>query len=136
MDGMKQQGRQSRDSLAAQYRKGLNALDRYCRANKSGKAFAELSEQDKDDVLKGIESGEVKFEGVDAKTFFAQAIKDTQQGFFADPVYGGNRDMVAWKMIGFPGARYNHLDWIDKHNQPYPLPPVSLAGRIDWTPKR
>ncbi len=28
----------------------------------------------------------------------------TQQGFFADPIYGGNRDMVAWKMIGFPGA--------------------------------
>jgi len=28
-------------------------------------------------------------------------------GFFADPVYGGNRDMVAWKMMATPGARYN-----------------------------
>ena len=24
-------------------------------------------------------------------------------GFFSDPVYGGNRDKIAWKMIGFPG---------------------------------
>ena len=49
-------------------------------------------------------------------------------GFFADPIYGGNRDMVAWKMIGYPGARYNYLDWIDRHNERFPLPPVSL----DW----
>ena len=49
-----------------------------------------------------------------------------QTGFFADPIYGGNRDMVAWKMIGFPGARYNYLDWIDRHNERFPLPPVSI----------
>jgi hypothetical protein len=26
------------------------------------------------------------------------------------------RDMVAWKMIGFPGARYDYRDWVDHHN--------------------
>ena len=26
------------------------------------------------------------------------------EGFFADPMYGGNRDKVGWKMIGFPGV--------------------------------
>jgi gluconate 2-dehydrogenase gamma chain len=136
MNGTKQQGPQSKDNLAARYRKGFAALDHYCRGKYSGKAFAELSDGDKDATLKGLESGDVKLEGADGKKFFEQLVKDTQEGFFADPVYGGNRDMVAWKMIGFPGARYNYLDWIDKHNQPYPLPPVSLAGRIDWMPKR
>jgi gluconate 2-dehydrogenase gamma chain len=68
--------------------------------------------------------------------FFKEAIDDVKAGFFADPIYGGNRDMVAWKMIGFPGARYNYLDWIDRHNERYPLPPVSMMGRADWTPKR
>jgi gluconate 2-dehydrogenase gamma chain len=136
MPGTKQQGNQSKDSLAKKYRDGLAALDRYCKASKGGKAFAELSDADKDALLKEIEGDKVKLDGVDGKAFFAQVVKDVQEGFFADPIYGGNRDMVSWKMIGFPGARYNYLDWIDKHNQPYPLPPVSLAGRIDWTPKR
>ena len=56
-----------------------------------------------------------------------------QMGFFADPIYGGNRDMVAWKMIGFPGARYNYLDWVERHNERFPLPPVSIDGprRVD-----
>ena len=62
-------------------------------------------------------------------------LKDMQQGFFADPIYGGNRDMCAWKMIGFPGARYNYLDWIERHNERFPLPPVSILGRSDWTSK-
>jgi gluconate 2-dehydrogenase gamma chain len=101
----------------------------------SGKAFAELSDADKDKLLTGLEKGDVKLDGADGQKFFAQLLKDTQEGFFADPIYGGNRDMVSWKMIGFPGARYNYLDWVEKHNQPYPLPPVSLAGRIDWTPR-
>ena len=43
--------------------------------------------------------------------------------------------MVAWRMIRYPGARYNYLDWVNRHNERFPLPPVSIAGRVDWTPK-
>ncbi len=35
---------------------------------------------------------------------------NTIEGFFADPIYGGNRDMVGWKLVGFPGARYDYRD--------------------------
>jgi gluconate 2-dehydrogenase gamma chain len=141
MPGAKNFGPQFKDGLAQRYRDGLAALDKYCRANFSGKPFAQLPDGDKDKVLKGLEDDKIKLTGadgkqVDGKGFFEQAVKDTQQGFWADPLYGGNRDMVSWKMIGYPGARYNYLDWIDRHNERYPLPPVSLAGRIDWTPKR
>ena len=76
---------------------------------------------------------EFKLEGVDGTAFFEQAIKDIQMGFFADPIYGGNRDMVAWKMIGYPGSRYNYLDWVNRHNEKFPLPPVSMTGRAEWT---
>ena len=69
------------------------------------------------------------------KYVFAQVIKDMQEGFFADPLYGGNRDMAGWKMIGYPGARYNYLDWVERHNERFPLPPMSLTGRADWSPK-
>jgi hypothetical protein len=49
-------------------------------------------------------------------------------GFFADPVYGGNKDMASWKMIGFPGAHYNYREWVDRHNQPVTLAPVSIKA--------
>jgi gluconate 2-dehydrogenase gamma chain len=35
---------------------------------------------------------------------FETLLQDTRYGFFADPIFGGNRDMAAWKMIGFPVA--------------------------------
>jgi gluconate 2-dehydrogenase gamma chain len=134
MKGTKEQGPQSKSGPAGLYRLGLAAIDRYCRAKYDGKPFAQLDDKTKDEILGGLESKKVSLEGADA--FFEQALKDIQQGFFADPIYGGNRDMVSWKMIGFPGARYNYLDWVERHNEPYPLPPVSLAGRAEWTPRR
>jgi gluconate 2-dehydrogenase gamma chain len=133
MKGAKNQGNQSAAGLAPSYRAGLAALDKSCKAKLGGKAFYELSDADKDHVLSGIESSEFQLDGVDGKAFFDQVIKDVQMGFFADPVYGGNRDMVAWKMIGFPGARYNYLDWVSRHNERFPLPPVSITGRAEWT---
>ena len=127
--------RSPRKGRPAIYREALAALDRYCQSTYQGKRFADLSDEQKDELLNGLENEKIKLEGVDGKSFFAQVIKDVQNGFFADPIYGGNRDMVAWKMIGFPGARYNYLDWVDRHNERYPLPPVSMTGRADWTPK-
>jgi gluconate 2-dehydrogenase gamma chain len=113
----------------------LAALDRHCQSAFGGKRFAELSDADKDSVLHDLDREKLKFDNVDAKAFFEEILKDVQEGFFADPIYGGNRDMVAWKMIGYPGARYNYLDWIDRHNERYPLPPVSIAGAPEWTTK-
>lgn len=135
MHGTKQQGEQSEAGPAQTYRKFLAALDEHCREVLGGKVFADLGDDDKDTVLKGLESGDIALKDIDGKKFFNLVLKDIQTGFFADPLYGGNRDMVAWKMIGYPGARYNYLDWIDRHNERFPLPPVGLTGRIEWTPK-
>jgi gluconate 2-dehydrogenase gamma chain len=135
--GAKNQGPQSEDGPAQKYRKALAALDAYCTSKYAGKVFADLSDGDKDEVLKALEAGKLELGGgVDGKEFFDQVLKDVQTGFLADPIYGGNRDMVAWKMIGYPGARYNYLDWIDRHNERFPLPPVSITGRAEWTPRR
>jgi gluconate 2-dehydrogenase gamma chain len=135
LPGMKNQGQQSQDGFAKQYRGWLAALDKYCSTNHDGKHFAKLADAEKDDLLSGLESGKIQLEGTDGQKFFEQIVQDIQTGFFADPIYGGNRDMVAWKMIGFPGARYNYLDWIDRHNERFPLPPVSMMGRADWSIK-
>ena len=135
MPGLAGQGPQSQGGPAKLYRDGLKALDKFCAANHDGKHFAQLTDAEKDELLGGLESGQAKLDGADGKKFFAQILKDVQTGFFADPIYGGNRDLVAWKMIGFPGARYNYLDWIDRHNERFPLPPVGIQGSINWIPK-
>jgi gluconate 2-dehydrogenase gamma chain len=35
--------------------------------------------------------------------FLPLLVTHTRQGFYADPIYGGNRNQIGWKVIGFPG---------------------------------
>ena len=130
--GTPQQGDQSPLTPAQRYRSALAALDRLSRERFAGKSFAAIAAGDQDTLIAGLESGAVKLDGADGKAFFELLLQNTKEGFFADPVYGGNRDMAGWKMIGFPGARYDYRDWIDRHNQRYPLPPVGIMGRPAW----
>ncbi|HUN48216.1 MAG TPA: gluconate 2-dehydrogenase subunit 3 family protein [Stellaceae bacterium] len=127
-EGTPQQGQQSPLTPAMRYRQGLAALDKYCRQAFGGKAFAQLPDEQKDKVLTGMQKGPIAFEGASAAALFEQLLNNTREGFFADPTYGGNRNMVGWKMIGFPGARYDYRDWVDRHNERYPLPPVGIGG--------
>ncbi len=132
-DGAKSQGDQSPLTPAMRYRRSLAALDLYCRAGFAGKVFADLPPDRQDQLIAGLEANTVHFDDCSGKAFFELILKDTQQGFLADPIYGGNRDMVAWRMIGFPGARYDYRDWIDRHNEAYPYPPTSIGGQPAWS---
>jgi gluconate 2-dehydrogenase gamma chain len=127
------QGYQLPDAPAARYRIGLRALADYIKSNFAGKSFGDLAANDQDTVLKGLESGSIVLKDVKSADFFALLLANTQEGFFADPIYGGNRDMASWRLIGFPGARYDYRDWVERHNEAYPLPPVGIMGRSDWT---
>jgi gluconate 2-dehydrogenase gamma chain len=131
--GTPEQGMQSAATPAVAYRRALAALDRYCTATYLGKTFAQLPDDEKDKVIGGLETGTVQFDGATAVPFFEILLQNTREGFFADPIYGGNRDMAGWRMIGFPGTRYDYRDWVERHNERYPLPPVSLAGRKEWS---
>jgi len=130
--GTKQQGEQSPLTAAQHYRAALAALDRYCR-DKYTRPFAQIADSDKDAVIGGLEHGRVELQGADSAAFFKLLLTDTQNGFFADPIYGGNKDMAAWRMIGFPGARYDYRDWVERHNERFPLPPVGISSHPSWS---
>jgi gluconate 2-dehydrogenase gamma chain len=132
-EGTKQQGPQSAVTPAQQYRKALAALDNACHAKFANRGFADLSDDQKDEVIRGLEDGSLRLDGADSKKFFELILKDTQNGFLADPIYGGNKDMASWKMIGFPGAHYDYRDWIDRHNQRVTLPPVGINNHPNWS---
>jgi len=130
--GQPTQGWQTRLTPAGLYRAGIKAVDAAVARESRGASFARLTASDQDAFLQRLEKGDVALDGVDAKAFFAQLLQNTLEGFWSDPIYGGNKDMAGWKLIGFPGARYDQSEYVAQHGQPYPLPPVGLKGRVEW----
>jgi gluconate 2-dehydrogenase gamma chain len=112
------------------YRLGIAGADGACR-KKFGKPFAELPSDDQDQFLTALEHNTVAMEGPPAAVFFAQLLRNVREGYFADPMYGGNRHMAGWKLIGFPGARADFTDWLDQQGKPYPYGPVPVRGSKD-----
>jgi gluconate 2-dehydrogenase gamma chain len=132
--GTPEQGYQSRFSPAQLYRAAIAAIDKYTAANFESASFSKLAPEDQDKVLKGLEGGDIKLEdSVDGKSFFAMLLQNTKEGYFSDPIYGGNKDMGAWKMIGFPGAHYDYKEWVSRHGERVPYPTVGFKGRPGWT---
>ena len=112
--------------LQRKYTEGVVELDRRAREKHGGVEFARLSEQQQDDILTEMErpqlSVEQDLESAKATAgwapaepamqqvsteieldFFPLLALHTRQGFYADSIYGGNRDHVGWKLIGFDG---------------------------------
>jgi gluconate 2-dehydrogenase gamma chain len=108
------------------YRLGIAATNAYCQTT-YGKTFDRLDGAHQDDVLTLLDQAKLSFESVPAKAFFEMLYGNAVEGFFADPLYGGNRDKVGWKLIGFPGAAAVYLPYIERHNVPYKVTPQSIA---------
>jgi gluconate 2-dehydrogenase gamma chain len=121
-------GYQSQLSPKQQYRLGIKAIDTLCN-ERLNMPFAALTPAQQDDVLKQIEKGSLTSTELSLSTFFSGfLLKNVLEGYFGDPMYGGNRDMAAWKMIGYPGVRADYLEWVGEA-KPYPYGPVSIYGR-------
>ena len=122
-------GYQGRLALRDLLRVGFKAVDAHCQQTAAGKTFAQLSHAEQEAVLRQLEAGKVALEQVPAKELFSQLLNEVRAGYFCDPRHGGNRNMAAWKMIGYPGMRADYLDWVEVRDRSYPLPPVDLSGK-------
>lgn len=110
------------------YRHGVADCDAWCRKNRDGKTFTQLDKSGQEEVLHMLDDKKIDLPNVPTKLFFTYLLNNSREGFLADPIYGGNKGMVGWKLIGFPGARADFMDWIEQPNKPYPLGPVSING--------
>ncbi|KHE02793.1 gluconate 2-dehydrogenase subunit 3 family protein [Pantoea sp. BS_4] len=108
------------------YRLGLADADQYSR-QQYGKVFAQLNAEQQDAALQAMESGKAHFSQLPASVFFSYLLQNTREGFFSDPIHGGNQGMVGWKLINFPGARADFMDWVERGER-YPFPSVSIRG--------
>ncbi len=113
------------ETMRARYVEGIRDLDARAHAHFSAD-FVALTPEQQDAVLRAVEAsgtgqpttltpsdalaGPVSAEPALQQTstevdldFLPLLITHTRQGFYADPIYGGNRGQIGWQVIGFPG---------------------------------
>ncbi len=130
-DGTAQQGFQSPLTPQEIYRAAIRETNIHC-SKQYGKNFNLLTSKQQDEVLHALEDGRIELDSVSAKLFFGLLLKNTVDGFFADPMHGGNRDKIGWKLIGFPGvAASNYTKLMARQNVPYEVEPVSILDVLE-----
>lgn len=92
------------------------------------KDFDRLAAKERESVLKSMERGKADLGTFDGKQFFEALLQIVMEGFFADPIYGGNKNKAGWKMVGFPGlpALYSYLI-VEYRGKRYDAEPQSIA---------
>lgn len=104
---------QSRMTRATMFLEGIHTMQRVSQ-DKFGETFIKLEAAQQDEILQLFESGEAEMDGTSSNTFFNLLLTTTIQGVYADPVYGGNRNMAGWKMKEYPGPRMSYLNEIQE----------------------
>jgi gluconate 2-dehydrogenase gamma chain len=126
-DAPPEQGYQLRFSPAELYRVAIREIGEAVAGTDGGRAFHELGAARMDEILTALETGDLTLPSVPSPVFFETLLANTIEGWFADPAYGGNRGMVGWRMVGFPGAYAQYLDLVDQHGIAFEREPVSIA---------
>ena len=125
--GAATQGYQSPLTPAEFFRAGIAATNAYSRKTLQ-KDFDRLTADQQVKLLQDLEGGKVTLDGIAGQEFFNLLLATAMQGFFADPVYGGNRDKVSWKMVGFPGVVAIYSEHIKTYrNKKYDVEPKSIV---------
>jgi gluconate 2-dehydrogenase gamma chain len=93
-----------------------------------GKDFDRLAPKEREAALKELEAGKAALGDFDGKQFFEALLTITMEGFFADPIYGGNRNKAGWRMVGYPGLPAVYSTLIDEYrSRRYVVEPQSIA---------
>lgn len=84
------------------YHSGLAAIDDQARSL-HGIPFADLDPKQQDELLADVEAA--RLEPRCSAEFFALLHRHAMEGMFGDPRWGGNVDLVGWRLLGYPGPR-------------------------------
>lgn len=88
-------------SLLPQYQQWLSALDKESHTVHS-KSFAELDADAQTTLLENIEKGQIQTTwDIEPAPFFSMIVEHCAEGFYSNSENGGNKDGIAWEMIGF-----------------------------------
>ncbi len=93
---------------------GIQAANAWC-VKTYNKTFDLLDQDKRNEALTAMQKGTAEFDGLDAKQFFAALLTINMEGFFSDPLYGGNKNKASWRMLGFPGLPATYADKVDEY---------------------
>ena len=124
-EGAPTQGYQSRLTRAQIFKQGIQKLEAESQ-NRFQKGFNDIEGAQMDEILTAFQKGEIQMSGVTSAFFFTLLRSATLEGAYADPAYGGNKNMDGWRMKNFPGNQMTYFAQIeDKKFQK--IEPTSLA---------
>jgi gluconate 2-dehydrogenase gamma chain len=103
-DDLQRYGFQGKMPPQETYRNGLAQLADYAQ-QQLGVPFTAATAAQQDQIVGALADGSAPFDKPKAKDFFKRVRTDTIHAVFSDPMYGGNRDMIGWKLVGYPGAQ-------------------------------
>jgi gluconate 2-dehydrogenase gamma chain len=125
--GKPEQGYQLPLTPAEFFTAGIAAANTWSRKT-YGHDFDRLPPDKRIEALKAMEEGKAQFENFNSRAFFARVLAMTMEGFFGDPIYGGNRNKASWKMLGFPGLPATYANVVEEYrDKRYVAAPQSIA---------
>ena len=107
------QGYQGRLKRREIFEIGIQEMNNYSN-EKHGKRFYELTPEQQDEVLTAFEDGEVHLTTISASGFFQMLRSATMEGVYADPLYGGNKNMDGWRLKRYPGNQMAYTQVIEQ----------------------
>jgi gluconate 2-dehydrogenase gamma chain len=130
IEGTPEQGYQLRMTPSELVRNGILDVNAYT-SEKYKSTFDSLSKEDRIVVLTQLEKRQIELPTVPTAIFFNLLYDLTMQGYFADPIHGGNKGKASWKMIGFPGIGAMYSDKIEAYrNKKYMSEPLSIQDLL------
>ena len=125
--GKPEQGPQSVLAPRDFFRAGIEAAEAWTHAA-HGRGFAQLNESERRDALAAMEAGRAVIADIDLKEFFEALLAIVMEGFFADPIHGGNRGMAGWRMLNYPGLPADYRTAIrESRGKRYDAQPRSIG---------
>jgi gluconate 2-dehydrogenase gamma chain len=112
------------------YRLCIAALDTYAE-DTYGSVFASTTVAQQDELITRLADGNITVEPLPGQfltAFWTIFLANTKQGFFSDPLYGGNANKAGWRLVGFPGVAAAYKGVMEAYyGQSYLVEPVSIA---------
>lgn len=119
-EGTPEQGYQLALSPADIVRVGIADVNAWVRKAHEDNSFDTIEDAVRVDVVTQLEAGKIELKEVPTSVFFNLLFQLTMDGFFSDPVYGGNRGKASWKLLGYPGVGEMYSDKIAEwRNKPF-----------------